>query len=212
MSASSTPATDPAVELAEAAAAPDAPWNADTPPPAADDGEAGGDGEDAETGSREAARYRRQLRKAEGERDQLSADLEAARRSMVDRVAQTEGRIRPAALWSSGVQLADLLGEDGTVGRGQGGRRLRDPLSTSACPACPGRTAARALPAPRLAPRDSGPPPSPPTGFGGRGRPLDGFSDPDCGRGKKPCTGLTLFEGRGRGGACEATGGPAAVD
>lgn len=64
---------------------------------------------------REAARYRRQLREAEAERDAARGAAEAAQRALVEHLAQTTGRVRPVALWASGVALADLLDEEGNV-------------------------------------------------------------------------------------------------
>lgn len=65
-------------------------------------------------GNREA-RYRKQLRTVEAERDNLTEQLEAARRGLVDHLAQTQGRIRPEALWASGVTVADLLDDAGGI-------------------------------------------------------------------------------------------------
>ena len=66
-----------------------------------------------ETGSREAAKYRKQLRTAEAERDQLRTGLDNLRRAEVGRQAEAAG-IKTAALWASGATLENLLGEDGT--------------------------------------------------------------------------------------------------
>ena len=63
--------------------------------------------------AREAAKYRRQLRAAETERDALVGQVEALRRAQVDTLA--EGRIKPAALWASGVELEALLDGGGVV-------------------------------------------------------------------------------------------------
>lgn len=81
------------------------------PPPEADSP----DQEAADTkASKEAAKYRRQLRAAESERDGLAARLESVQRSQIDAQVVATG-IKPAALWASGVDIADLLAEDGTV-------------------------------------------------------------------------------------------------
>lgn len=63
---------------------------------------------------REAAKYRRRLRDAEAERDQLAEQIVAWQRAEVERQA-TAGGLKPAALWASGTELAGLLGDDGTV-------------------------------------------------------------------------------------------------
>ena len=63
---------------------------------------------------REAANYRRRLREVEAERDQLVAVVDGYRRGEVEALA---GRslARGDDLWVAGVDLADLLAEDGTV-------------------------------------------------------------------------------------------------
>lgn len=64
---------------------------------------------------KEAARYRRQLRDTEAERDTFRAERDAARRALVDRLAEEEGKVRPGGLWASGVELEALLDEAGNV-------------------------------------------------------------------------------------------------
>lgn len=64
----------------------------------------------------EAARYRRRLRDTEAERDALAEQLEASRRAFVDHLLATTVNIaKPAGFWASGVELADLLDDDGAV-------------------------------------------------------------------------------------------------
>lgn len=74
------------------------------------------DGEDADGDGpgREAAKYRRRLRDTEVERDRLAERVESLQRAEVERQAAADS-LRPAALWSSGFELADLLTDDGTV-------------------------------------------------------------------------------------------------
>lgn len=65
-------------------------------------------------GNREAAKYRRQLRETQSERDAVTSRLEAAQRQIIE--AEAGKHIdKPASLWASGVQLADLLDDDGNV-------------------------------------------------------------------------------------------------
>ncbi|CAJ1495105.1 hypothetical protein [[Mycobacterium] burgundiense] len=64
-------------------------------------------------GGRDAAKYRRKLRTAEAERDQLAERLEAMQRNEIERQAQA-AQLKPAALWAA-AKLDDLLAEDGTV-------------------------------------------------------------------------------------------------
>lgn len=84
---------------------------------AADATEPTGEGKDSgETGSnREAAKYRRQLRAVESERDGLQAKVEALQRAEVERLAAEHGLTRPSAIWASHVTLDDLVTDDGTV-------------------------------------------------------------------------------------------------
>lgn len=85
----------------------------DAPPEAApDDSEAPEDDQEDSPG-KEAAKYRRKLRAAEKERDTLAETVTAMRRAEVERLASGQV-MNPAALWSAGVELGDLLGEDGT--------------------------------------------------------------------------------------------------
>lgn len=91
-------------------AAPEAPENS-----VEDGSEADEDQDDAGDGQGwEAAKYRRRLRDAEAERDQLAQRVESMQRAEVERLA-TAADLRPAALWASGLELADLLSDDGTV-------------------------------------------------------------------------------------------------
>src|SRR4051794_15129710 len=69
----------------------------------------------SDTGSREAAKYRKRLREAEGERDQLSTQLEAMRRREAERLAGDVGLADAADLWRDDLQLDAVLSEDGTV-------------------------------------------------------------------------------------------------
>jgi hypothetical protein len=81
------------------------PQNAPQEPPTGDEG---GEGNP----SREAAKYRRQLREAEAQRDTNAARVESLQRAAIDRIA-TDERIKPAAMWAAGATLADLLDDDG---------------------------------------------------------------------------------------------------
>lgn len=70
------------------------------------------DTDGADKAGREAAKYRRQLRDAEAQRDTLAGQVEALQRRMVEQAAAAQIQ-RPEALWAAGVELADLIGEDG---------------------------------------------------------------------------------------------------
>ncbi|PPF32277.1 hypothetical protein C5B93_15905 [Rathayibacter sp. AY1A2] len=70
--------------------------------------------EQQQNGNSEAAKYRRQLREAEAERDTLRSRVESLQRSDVERIASTKIE-KASAVWAAGSQLADLLDEDGNV-------------------------------------------------------------------------------------------------
>lgn len=61
---------------------------------------------------REAAKYRRRLRDTEAERDTLAEQLAAMRRSEVERHA-AEQLADPGDLWRSGVEVEQLIADDG---------------------------------------------------------------------------------------------------
>lgn len=64
-------------------------------------------------GNAEAAKYRRELRETQAELATAKEQLTTLRRAEVERLAEPEG-VNGAALWASGVELDDLLNEDGT--------------------------------------------------------------------------------------------------
>lgn len=89
---------------------------------------------------REAAKYRRQLRETEAERDTLSSRVEAMQRREVERLA-APGLAAPADLWLTGTTLADMLDDDGNVDPAKVGdtiqRIIGDRPSWRAVPAPP---------------------------------------------------------------------------
>ncbi|WP_343466576.1 hypothetical protein AAI421_21320 [Rhodococcus aetherivorans] len=66
-------------------------------------------------GNAEAAKYRKQLRAAEKDRDAALAQVDTLRRSIIERLIEQDHRVKPAAVWANGTTVADLLGKDGTV-------------------------------------------------------------------------------------------------
>lgn len=62
----------------------------------------------------EAAKYRRQLREVEAERDTLAERLTTLQRTEVERLAADHIAVG-SSLWLTGTELADLLNDDGTV-------------------------------------------------------------------------------------------------
>ncbi|MCZ0727961.1 hypothetical protein [Mycolicibacterium iranicum] len=115
---SAPPAPEPAAE--QASGEQDAPAaDPAAQPPEAPAGDVSEDQDDTDDdgdgrGNKEAARYRRRLRDVEAERDTLKATVAALQRAEVDRLAADAG-LRPAALWANGVEVGELLAEDGTV-------------------------------------------------------------------------------------------------
>ena len=74
--------------------------------------------EQHESGNEEAAKYRRRLREAEAERDQLAEQIQALRRAEVQR--QVADRLDdPSDLWRAGVELDELLDQDGGIEQGK---------------------------------------------------------------------------------------------
>lgn len=63
---------------------------------------------------REAARYRRQLRETQAERDTLQSRLETLQRAEAERIAKNTIS-NGSGLWAAGTQVADLLDDDGNV-------------------------------------------------------------------------------------------------
>jgi hypothetical protein len=63
---------------------------------------------------REAAKYRRQLRETEAERDTLSSRVEAMQKREVERLAAVD-LATPADMWLTGTALPDLLDDEGHV-------------------------------------------------------------------------------------------------
>jgi len=94
----------------EATEIPDAPQAATEPQDEADVP----DEADDEPAGKEAARYRRRLRDAEAERDELATRVEALQRAEVERLAGQK-LTKPSAIWAAGVELSGLLDEAGNV-------------------------------------------------------------------------------------------------
>lgn len=69
-----------------------------------------------EPASREAAKYRRQLRDTEAERDQLRSTIDAMRRRAIEDIAARDHRVaKPEALWNAGADLTEMVAEDGQL-------------------------------------------------------------------------------------------------
>ena len=97
--------------------------------------------EEPATSNREA-RYRRQLRDAEAERDTLRGQVETLQRAEAERVAAAH-LARPEGLWAAGTALPDLLDDEGDVDPRAGHRgcpcsRRRSRPGPASTPAAPG--------------------------------------------------------------------------
>lgn len=73
--------------------------------------------DDGKGGNAEAARYRRQLRETQGERDALAGRVERLQHADVSRIVSDRLAV-PADLFAFGLTLADVLGDDGEVDPG----------------------------------------------------------------------------------------------
>ncbi|MGC0362925.1 hypothetical protein ABH922_000909 [Rhodococcus sp. 27YEA15] len=62
----------------------------------------------------EAAKYRRRLREAETERDTYATRLDVLQRQVIESVCDAAG-FKAAGFWASGVEIKDLLDEDGGI-------------------------------------------------------------------------------------------------
>lgn len=62
----------------------------------------------------EAAKYRTRLREAEAERDALAEQVTALRRAAVEDRVKAQ-KVPVEGFWASGVQLEDMLNEDGQL-------------------------------------------------------------------------------------------------
>lgn len=71
-------------------------------------------GDDRGAASREAAKYRRQLRDTEAQRDQLGQRLAAMQRSQAETMAR-EHLADGADMFRDGLELTELLDEDGNL-------------------------------------------------------------------------------------------------
>lgn len=71
-------------------------------------------GDERATGNREAAKYRRQLREVETQRDQLNERLSAVQRPQAETLAR-EYLADGADMWRDGLDLAALLDDEGVL-------------------------------------------------------------------------------------------------
>lgn len=76
--------------------------------------EPGQEGSERQSGNAEAAKYRRQARDAQQERDSLRTQLDAMRTREVERLA-ADTLADGADVWHGGTNLASLVADDGTV-------------------------------------------------------------------------------------------------
>ncbi|QOW00620.1 hypothetical protein RCF27_10240 [Rhodococcus pyridinivorans] len=78
----------------------------------------------------EAAKYRKQLRAAEKDRDAALAQLETMRRDVIDDLIEREHKIKPAAFWANGNTVDAMLDEDGRIDRAAVAAAVDDAVRT----------------------------------------------------------------------------------
>jgi hypothetical protein len=71
------------------------------------------DDAESESANAEAAKWRRQLRETEAQRDTLASQVDALQRQQIE-AQDTAAGVKPAALWKTS-ELSALISEDGTV-------------------------------------------------------------------------------------------------
>lgn len=106
--AGSVPAPDPASPIEPSQSEPE-----ETPEEAAE--EAQRDGPEGRAKGKEAATYRRRLRETEARLAEVEAKWEAVCRGQVEQIATDVHWPNPAAVWLLGLDLADVLDDDGKV-------------------------------------------------------------------------------------------------
>ena len=108
----------------EASAAPTAPESSAEPPEATGTPETSPEGaseperergEDGRLLSREAARYRTQLRETQAERDSLREQLDRVQRADVERMASSAGLAVASDVWQFGATLETLRDDAGAI-------------------------------------------------------------------------------------------------
>ena len=70
--------------------------------------------QDARNPGREAAKYRTQLRVAEGERDALTGTVTALQRQIIEGIITDQVKVSPTGVFAVNT-VADFLGEDGMI-------------------------------------------------------------------------------------------------
>ncbi|MGV9540732.1 hypothetical protein ACWDSF_05345 [Nocardia beijingensis] len=80
-------------------------------------------------GNREAAKYRRQLRETETERDALRERVTAYERAEVERLA-ADRLADPSDLWTGGTDLEMLRGKDGAIDPAKVGKAIEGVLES----------------------------------------------------------------------------------
>ncbi|WP_051046295.1 hypothetical protein [Nocardia asiatica] len=80
-------------------------------------------------GNREAAKYRRQLRETETERDALRERVTAYERAEVERLA-ADRMADPSDLWTGGTDLETLRGKDGAIDPAKVGKAIEGVLES----------------------------------------------------------------------------------
>ncbi|RNL51582.1 hypothetical protein [Arthrobacter oryzae] len=73
------------------------------------------DGDGGNKAGREAAKYRRQLRDTEAERDTLTGTVETLRKQLINQNMPRSSSINSDALWKAGHAPAEMFKDDGSI-------------------------------------------------------------------------------------------------
>ncbi|XAS63108.1 hypothetical protein ACOM2C_06650 [Pseudarthrobacter sp. So.54] len=74
-----------------------------------------GEGEGGNKAGREAAKYRRQLRDTEAERDTLTGTVDSLRKQLINQNMPRSSSVNSDALWKAGFTPAEMFAEDGSI-------------------------------------------------------------------------------------------------
>ncbi|UAK35201.1 hypothetical protein K8O92_16080 [Nocardia asteroides] len=116
---------DPTVEPTEQQPTDTAPEPSTDTNVSVDEADAG----EQQNGNREAAKYRRQLRETETERDALRERVTAYERTEVERLA-ADRLADPSDLWTGGTDLETLRGKDGAIDPAKVGKAIEGVLES----------------------------------------------------------------------------------
>jgi hypothetical protein len=92
----------------------------------AEGAEGTGDGKGGNKAGQEAAKYRKQLRDTEAERDALTGTVDSLRRQLIAQNMPHGSKLNADSLWTAGHNAADLFAADGAVDVGKLSEAVKD--------------------------------------------------------------------------------------